>query len=78
MDSNQKSTLGCGTLILIALIVLIFGNASSHECADEVKRLSQDIKALQTTVSTQTQAIKRLENEMSQALEHNKMPPEKK
>lgn len=30
-STDQKVSLGCGTLILIAVIVLIFGNAGSND-----------------------------------------------
>ena len=39
MDKNQKASLGCGTLILIALIVLIFANIGGNKCAEEVRNL---------------------------------------
>jgi hypothetical protein len=75
MDKNQKTTLGCGTLVLIALIVLIFGNVFGKESNEEIKRLSREVQRLQSTVSEQTQAIKRLERSVSQALEQNKREP---
>jgi hypothetical protein len=78
MDHNQKTTLGCGTLILIALIVVIFGNISGYDSAEEIKKLSKEVRTLQSTVSDQTQAIKRLEKSVSQALERNKNETEKK
>ena len=44
---NNKVSLGCGTLILIALIVMIFGN--SHR--DDDTHLKQQIATLQSDVS---------------------------
>lgn len=37
---NQKVSLGCGTLILIAIIVLIFGNSGSNRELDQ--KIRQD------------------------------------
>jgi hypothetical protein len=78
MDKNQKTTLGCGTLILIALIVMIFGNISGNESAEEIKKLSKEVQTLQSTVSDQTQAIRRLERSVSQALERSEKELQKK
>lgn len=44
----QKVQLGCGTLILIALIVMIF-SAHGHD-ADNVGALQSDLQNLQTEV----------------------------
>jgi outer membrane murein-binding lipoprotein Lpp len=85
MDHNQKASLGCGTLILIALIVLIFGNLAGSDAEKEIKKLSQEaqtlsqqVQTLQSTVYEQTRAIKRLEETVSHALERDKKEVEKK
>ena len=44
-DSNQPVSLGCGTLILITLIVLIFSNANSDE-EQQLRDLRSDVQAL--------------------------------
>lgn len=44
-DSNQPVSLGCGTLILIALIVLIFSNANKDE-EQQLRDLRSDVQAL--------------------------------
>ena len=44
-DSNQPVSLGCGTLILIALIVLIFSNANNDE-EEQIRELRSDVQAL--------------------------------
>jgi hypothetical protein len=77
MDKNQKTTLGCGTLILIALIVMIFGNMSGHEATEEIKKLSQEVQTLRSTVSDQTKAIKKLEESL-RAMEREKKETERK
>jgi len=53
-ETNQKVSLGCGSLILIALIVLIFGGNSSEslmrtqmqEMKAEIQRLGNEVKSL--------------------------------
>ena len=44
-DSKQPVSLGCGTLILIALIVLIFSNANNDE-KQQLRDLRADVQAL--------------------------------
>jgi hypothetical protein len=61
MDKNQKVSLGCGTLILIALIVILFGNAGRRESAEELHGLRQDVQKLEKTVTAQTRQIESLE-----------------
>ena len=39
MDMGRKVSLGCGTLILIVLIVVIFGNLGSKDVEREVRGL---------------------------------------
>jgi hypothetical protein len=58
MENSQKVGLGCGTFILIAIIVLIFGNAGNEE-------LSQDIRQLRREVSDLTSAVEQLEGKLA-------------
>jgi TolA-binding protein len=50
MENSQKANLGCGTLILIAIIVMIFGNAGNDELSQDVQQLRQQISGLNTSV----------------------------
>ncbi len=68
MDRNQKATLGCGTLILIALIVIIFGNLGGRESADQIRSLRSDIQKLEQTVTAQNRQIESLEQRMTSVL----------
>lgn len=65
MAEDRKVSLGCGTLILIALIVLIFGNANrSNDFADverELQKLQSEISQLHRAVDQQTERISSLE-----------------
>jgi hypothetical protein len=52
MDKNKKVSLGCGTLILIALIVLILGNAGSDDVSQDIRALRHDLSRLESSVRT--------------------------
>ncbi len=64
--SSQRATLGCGTLILIALIVMLFSRPGVDELEKEVKGLRTDIVNLNAKVEGQTQAIESLEKAIKQ------------
>ena len=52
-DSNNKASLGCGSLILIAVIVLIFGNAGKDkDLLREVRSLKADLNSLKLNASS--------------------------
>jgi len=72
MENNRKMTLGCGTLILIALIVLIFGNISVDETTKEVKHLRQEVQALGNMVSSQGHEIEEMRKDVRRLLERIK------
>ncbi len=51
---NNKASLGCGTLILIALIVMIFGNSNrdvDKDLKSEISALRADVKVIQSELS---------------------------
>ncbi|MGJ8726144.1 MAG: hypothetical protein ACSHYB_16430 [Roseibacillus sp.] len=54
---TPKVGLGCGTLIIIALIVLVFSNAGNEE--EEFKELSQKLDSIESS-------LKSLEKDVSQ------------
>jgi type II secretory pathway component PulM len=68
---SQQVSLGCGTLILIALIVLIFSGGRNDEVRREVQNLDSSIRQLKTAVESQAEEIKALR----QTLEGNKPAP---
>lgn len=65
METNQKVSLGWGTLITIALIVLIFGNPSGDKAAKEVSALREEVRTLQLAVSAQTRALNALAEQLA-------------
>lgn len=74
MADDTRTTqvnLGCGTLILIALIVLIFSGRGNDDLKREVQSLSDKVTELEQTVNTQTITIER----MRQTLERQQAAP---
>lgn len=45
-DTSNKASLGCGTLILIALIVLFFSGGNKGNPNREIRELQQEVRAL--------------------------------
>ena len=64
-QNNQKASLGFGTLIIIALIVLIFGAGPSKQQTDALR---QDVRALEAAVSGQRQDITQLKEMVAKLL----------
>ena len=56
-NRSQQATLGCGTLILIALIVMIFSGGGTKDLEREVKDLKTEVGALRKAVESQTDEI---------------------
>lgn len=49
---EQKVSLGCGTLILIAIIVLVFSGRSNYDkIEDKIDSLTREVSALKAEVS---------------------------
>ena len=64
---GQEVSLGCGTLILIALIVMAFGRSSTNELEREVRGLRSDVGELKQAVETQTKQIEALQDKVDPA-----------
>ena len=70
MDNDRRTqtvSLGCGTLILIALIVLIFGRGDTDKLEREVRDLKSEVTQLREDVAEQTAVLKRLERGLPKA-----------
>ena len=73
-DSNNKVSLGCGTFILIALIVLIFGNTTRNmdkKLNNQIEDLSSEIATLKSNLAKQADTL----TEIKQALDELKKQP---
>ena len=60
----QQTTLGCGTLILIAIIVMIFSRPGLGDVELEVHGLRHDVGELRRSIDEQTGRIKALEEKI--------------
>ena len=63
VDSNNRTqtvNLGCGTMILIALIVLIFGNRGRDDVRRELQSLRTEVTELRQAVDAQSALLKTL------------------
>jgi len=59
-------SLGCGTLILIALIVLIFSGRGVNDLEREVQGLRSEVGELKKSVDAQTNQINLLQEKLGQ------------
>jgi Sec-independent protein translocase protein TatA len=64
---QQQATLGCGSLILIALIVIIFSKSGADELHKEIKSLGGEVKMLKQSVESQSTQIKELRASLEKA-----------
>lgn len=64
---GQEVSLGCGTLILIALIVLFLGRGGTGDLEREMRGLRSEVGELKKAVETQTGQIKALQDKLDKA-----------
>ena len=69
---QQGVSLGCGTLILIALIVLIFGGRGVDDLQREVRALRSEVGELKKSVDAQAGEIKVLQQKIDEAKENRR------
>jgi hypothetical protein len=63
-DRTHQVSLGCGTLILIALIVMIFSGRGNDDLERDVERLRGDVQALKQAVDAQTESLRQLDQKL--------------
>jgi hypothetical protein len=61
---TQQATLGCGTLILIAVIVALFSHPGVGDLEREVRNLRSDVGELKKAVEAQSAEIKALRTKL--------------
>ena len=67
LAEGQELSLGCGTLILIALIVLMFGRGGTGDLEREVRGLRAEVGELKKAVEAQTSQINALRDTLDKA-----------
>ncbi len=63
-NRTQQVSLGCGTLILIAVIVLIFSGGDTDDLEREVQGLRHEVNQLENSVRAQTSEIRLLRQKL--------------
>ena len=56
-NRTQEATLGCGTLLLIGLVVLFFSRPGMREIEQEVGKLRGEVQELRKAVDHQTKIL---------------------
>ena len=59
-QQTQKVTLGCGTLIVIAIIVAIFSNNGMNDVGGRLDDLRGEVRELKKSIDAQAQQIREL------------------
>jgi hypothetical protein len=59
-DQYPAASLGCGTLIIIALIVWLITSAGSRRMADDLRSLRNEVGDLKQSVDAQSDQIRSL------------------
>jgi type II secretory pathway component PulM len=62
-NREQSVSLGCGTLILIAIIVMIFSSSNDQDIERELKQLKSEVQLLKSAVEAQTTELQKLQRE---------------
>ena len=66
----RPATLGCGTLLLIGIVVAIFSQSGFNNLEQRVARLETSIEQLKTEITRQTEAIR----ELRRAIDESRRP----
>jgi Sec-independent protein translocase protein TatA len=64
-NRTQQVSLGCGTLILIGLIVLIFSGRVPENLDRDIKALRTDVQELKKSIDDQTNEIQSLQQKLN-------------
>lgn len=65
---GQGVSLGCGTLILIALIVMMFSGGGAGDLKRDVRALRSEVTELKKSVDAQSAEIKALRQKIDEAI----------
>lgn len=74
----DKVQIGCWSLILIALIVLFFGNRGDNDVEREVRGLRDEVRQLREAIDRQTREIERLRSKPDDRPPDQRVEPFKK
>ncbi len=60
VSREQRVQLGCGTLIVIAIIVMIFSQAGRSNLEDEIRALRSEVGEIKELIEKQSDEIRQL------------------
>lgn len=75
--SNNRASLGCGTLILIALIVMIFGGANrgnDKEVAQQLRNLQSEVNVLKSDIANQSVILGKIKQSLDESSMRARQP----
>jgi hypothetical protein len=61
---EHRVQLGCGTLILIALIVMFFSRTDTNELENEIRGLRSEVGEIKKLIETQSGEIRQLREKL--------------
>jgi hypothetical protein len=61
---EHRVQLGCGTLIVIALIVMFFSRTDTHELENEIRGLRSDVTEIKKLIEGQAGEIRQLREKL--------------
>lgn len=64
MIREHRVQLGCGTLIVIAIIVMIFSRADTNSLESEIRGLRSDVREIKSLIESQTRQIRQLREQL--------------
>lgn len=67
MESNRSVQLGCGTLILIIIIVVVFGNVAAQDLQRDMAALRDEMRALRDSVQVLRKTVEDLRETVAPA-----------
>ena len=74
-DNNSKASLGCGSLILIAIIVLIFsGGRDDKRLLLDLRAIRTDVRNLRTEINAQSKSLSEIREELKNAATRSQIP----
>ena len=67
MESHRSVQLGCGTLVIIVIIVVVFGNVAAQDLQRDMNSLRNEMRALRDSVRVLQQTVEELREAVAPA-----------
>jgi len=76
-NPENKASLGCGTLILISLIVMIFGNANrgyDKQLKNDFRQLQSEVSFLKSEIENQSRTLDEINKALKELNRRSSQP----